>query len=251
MSKKFYLNLSEDELNELKGENPSLLVAYVYLKRNSIFTEGKTKKILWGGLAAYHGGIDKTQAKRLVVKLEKLGLISATDTPQVFKLNLCVPKNDTITLDTSKTLDAKDKTSYINAHTREDDEDDFSNLAKQKKKITTTQATDKGAAASVKAATPPSILEGEGEGAETDEAAQIKGHAKAEGWKFWDNPKSLPYFQKAGEASKKLGQSLALLLAEFQSEATNPTAVGFKEFIDNYKRTHNQNQGQRRGDLVL
>lgn len=252
MSKKFYVNLNEDELNELQGENPSLFVAYLYIKRNSLFTEGKSKKILWGGLAAYHGGIDKTQAKRLVVKLEKLGLISGTDTPQVFKLNLCAPENDTITLDT---LEKKEKTSYINARTREDDEEVFSNSRQQKKKTTTnktptTQTTEKGASAPVKAATQPSNLEGEGL-AETTEVAQIRAHAKAEGWNFWDNPKSLPLFQKAGEASKKLPHSLDLLLAEYQNDASNPTAMGFKIYVDDYSKSHKQKQGQRRGDLVL
>ncbi len=251
----FFYTINEREANATMGIDPWAIAAYLYIKRNSLFSEGISKHICYGGLAVYLGGIDRTQAKRLVQKLIKLGLLAATDTKQVYRLVFCSnQKNDTITSDTLNTSDKKDKTSYINARTREDD--DFSNSGKQKEKITanktfTTQTTDKGADAPVKAATPPSILEREGLGAETTEAAQIKAHAKAEGWKFWDNPKSLPYFQKAGEASKKLAQPLPYLLTEYQSEASETTAMGFKIFVDDYKKTHSQNQSQRRGDLVL
>lgn len=255
MAKEFFITLNTRELDALRDTDYRVIQGYLYIKRNSNFSEGKTKKICYGALSGYITKIDRTQAKRTVQKLIQLGLLKATDTEQVFDLCFCADtKNDTITSDTLNTSENRN-IHHPTSRAREDEEG-FSNSGQLKKKttankISTTQTTDKGASAPVKAAPQPSFLEGTGEGAESTEAAQIKAHAKAEGWQWCDNPKSLLYYQQTGEASKKLAPSLSLLLAEFQSEESKPTPMGFKIFIDSYNKTHQQNQGQRRGDLVL
>lgn len=254
MAREFFITLNTRELDALRDTDYRVIQGYLYIKRNSNFSEGKTKKICYGALSGYITKIDRTQAKRAVQKLIQLGLLKATDTEQVFELCFCGDtENDTITSDTLNT--SKNKSIHHPTSRTREDEEGFSNVGQLKKKTTTnkttTQTTDKGASAPVKAAPQPSILEGKGEEAETTEAAQIKAHAKAEGWTWCDNPKSLPYYQKAGEASKKRAPSLSLLLAEYQSEESKPTPMGFKIFVDSYNRTRQQNQGQRRGDLVL
>jgi hypothetical protein len=88
------ITLNDDEINELRLEKWALLKAYIYLKVNSNPEEKKTKKILWGNLAVYGSSdprkpVSKAQAQRMIEKLENSGMISSTDEPQVYKLNLC------------------------------------------------------------------------------------------------------------------------------------------------------------------
>ena len=105
VAKEFFITLNTRELDALRDTDYRTIQGYLYIKRNSDFSEGKTKKICYGALSGYITKIDRTQAKRTVQKLIQLGLLKATDTEQIFELCFCGDtKNDTITNNTSKTL---------------------------------------------------------------------------------------------------------------------------------------------------
>ncbi|PUE55199.1 hypothetical protein B9Z37_00990 [Limnohabitans parvus II-B4] len=235
MSKEFFITLNLRELDALRDTDGRVVHGYLFMKRNSNFSDGKTKKICYGALAGYITKIDRTQAKRTVQKLIQLGLLKATDTEQVFELCFCADtKNDTITSNTSNTL----KKNLLHLQKKEEEKKSF--LDKK----------EKGAAMT----TPPqpSASSPSSSSKLTEGGKALQAFAVAQKWHYAGNPKSEIYFEQASEQIKTNNWAALELLNEFQesTEAKNP--LGFQKFLtEKAKKKPFNPQSQYRGDLVL
>jgi hypothetical protein len=213
MSKEFYIVLNLRELNALMGIDAKVVAAYNFIKRNMDFNTGKTKHICYGALAVYLGNMDRTQAKRLIQKMLKIGLIQSTDTKQIFTLGFSGDtQNDTITID--NTINNKiNSTKLSNSETNQPDlknnlieeKDNGSHTAPDRPKIVVS-----GVTPSQEKETPllDAINKRGIEDLLTPLAKKIKAEAVKRGFLFATNEKSIPYYRSAAQKLESKGMIL-------------------------------------------
>ena len=242
MAKEFFITLNTRELDALRDTDYRTIQGYLYIKRNSDFSEGKTKKICYGALSGYITKIDRTQAKRTVQKLIQLGLLKATDTEQIFELCFCGDtENDTITNNTSNTL----KNNLLQSKTGKKikEEENFFE-GKEGKRTAEGQAPDKTPL------NPQNSPFFEGEGVEV-----LRGFARAKKWQYADHQKSVEYYKQAQTQIERQNLIALEMLEAFQKSDDSKTPLGFQKFLTarnaKPKITGLNPNSLYRGDLVL
>ena len=209
MAKEFYITLNLRELNAIMGIDPKVVAAYLFIKRNIDFSTGKTKHICFGALAVYLGNMDRTQAKRLLEKMIKLGLISPTDTKQIYNVVFCDDtENDTITTNKLYTLENTTNTK------KQKSKKGFS--GKEERQAKSTQIQAKQEAKTEGEGDTSQTTQKEGKGALTPLAAHLKKIAISRNWLFAGNSQSDRFYNSAASLFEKKNSSPEEIIATFE-----------------------------------
>ena len=147
MAKEFFVTLNSSELSALKGVDFGAVAAYLYIKRNTDFKTATTRKICFGGLACYlENKTQREQAKRLILKLVKFGLLKEIEKQTYFlpfAESVTITTNTKNTGDTNTTTDTKKTTtttaknsssSFFKSEKKEEDSPDLKEGFKIKEK---------------------------------------------------------------------------------------------------------------------
>lgn len=259
MAKEFFITLNASELNALMGIDPKIVAAYLFVKRNIDFNTGKTKHICYGALAVYLGNMDRTQAKRLVEKMLKAGLISATDTKQIYNLVFsAVTRNDTITTNITNKTNTTTTTNTGESSSSFDNSkffieggggEGFENTKKAAKEAIKNDGEGVGSQNSQKG-----LVEGL-----TMEGANLKKIAISRKWLFAGNSQSHRFYNSAADVFKKEGATAEQIEATFtEAEAmiSQPRPLDLcniqnKKHKQKEEQPSNKRRAAGRGDLVI